>query len=297
MLEAEYAQARAQRQQAAERLAELRNGNVASDVAHARAQSAQATAQYKQTVAQFQPQASAQAAAVRDAEAALVLARASFGRTQRLAASGDVSRQSLDNARAQYAQAQAQLAQARSNYAALVSAALPGERSAARANAAAQSENYTTVRNGPRTEEIEQARAQLAAAGAAADYARTRLDEATVSAPANGVVQSFNLHPGDLLLPNQQAAVIDTFADPYAYVYASQRDLGKLAASTKVTVVSDADGRTYGGVVEAHDRTAQFTPQNVETADQRADLVYGVKVRIHDPQHRLLDGTTVTVSP
>ena len=36
-------------------------------------------------------------------------------------------------------------------------------------------------------------------------------------------------------------------------------------------------------------------PQNVETADQRADLVYGVKIRIRDPQHELLSGTTVTV--
>ena len=105
----------------------------------------------------------------------------------------------------------------------------------------------------------------------------------SISLPPSGVVASFNLHPGDLLRPNQQAAIIDTFADPYAYVYASQRDLGTLASSTRVKVVSDAGGRIYAGVVETFDRTAQFTPQNVETADQRADLVYGVKVRIHDP--------------
>ena len=56
------------------------------------------------------------------------------------------------------------------------------------------------------------------------------------------------------------------------------------------------DQLTFTGTVEAFDRTAQFTPQNVETADQRAQLVYGVKVRIADPDHKLLDGTTVTVN-
>ncbi len=308
-LRAEYAQARAQVAQAAERLSELANGNVATDVARAREQSAQAAAQYGQTVAQTNPQTAAQAAAVRDArgavrdaEAAERLARRTFDRTQSLARTGDVSRQNLDQARAdevqalaRLSQARARLAQANSEYANVVNAQLPGERAAAEANALAQHEAYLTVRNGTRDEAIEQARAQLAAAQAAADYARVRLDEAVIRAPADGFVESLNLHPGDLLNPNQQAAIIDTFADPYAYIYVSQRDLGALAPGKQIRVISDAGGAAYDATVEAHDRKAQFTPQNTETADQRAELVYGVKIRIHDPQHRLLDGTTITL--
>ena len=61
--------------------------------------------------------------------------------------------------------------------------------------------------------------------------------------------------------------------------------------------MSDSGFGTFDGTVETHDRSAQFTPQNVETADQRAELVYGVKIRIHDPEHKLLSGTTVTVYP
>ncbi|HXP92065.1 MAG TPA: HlyD family efflux transporter periplasmic adaptor subunit [Candidatus Binatia bacterium] len=297
LLRAQYDQARAQARAAAERLAELENGNVPTDVARAREQSAQAAAEYRQAVAQRRPQAAAQAAAVREAEAALVLAQTNFNRAQSLAATGDVSRQSLDQARADYAQARARVVHERATYANLVRAQLPGEQASARANALAQSANYQTVRNGPRTEEITQARAALAAAEASVAYDRTRLDEAVIVAPADGVVASFNLHPGDLLDPNQQAAIIDTFADPYAYIYASQRDLASLSNGTHLRIVSDAGGATYEGVVEAHDRTAQFTPQSVETADQRADLVYGVKVRIRDPHHRLLSGTTVTVYP
>jgi membrane fusion protein YbhG len=309
LLQAELDQAAAQARQAAERLAELEHGNVPTDIARAREQTAQATAQYRQTVAQTAPQTAAQAAAIRDAEAgvrqaqaAVRVARITFERTRSLAATGDVARQSLDQARADYAQARARLgeararlAQARSNYANVVEAQLPGQRAVAQANEAAQSANYETVRNGTRGEEIAQARSQLAAARAAVDYARVRLDEAVVRAPAAGVVESFNLHPGDLLNPNQPAAIVDTLADPFVYIYASQRDLGSLAQGAHVRVVSDAGGTEYDSTVEAHDRTAQFTPQNTETADQRAELVYGVKLRIRDPDHRLFAGTTVTV--
>ena len=296
-LEAQYQQTVAQTRAAAERLNELLAGSLATDIARARAQSAQAAAQYRQTVSQAPPQTAAAAMAIRDAQAAVRLTHVTLERMQSLAATGDVARQTLDQAQSEDQRAQAQLAQARANYAALVNAALPGQRAAAQANAAAQSAAEQTVRNGPRPEDIAQARSQLAAARAAENFARAQLAETIVVAPADGIVESFNLHPGDLLAADQQAAIVDEFADPYTYIYVSQRDLGGLARGKHLRVRSDADNAVYDGVVEAQDRTAQFTPQNVETADQRAELVYGVKVRIHDPQHRLLSGTTVTARP
>lgn len=294
-LRAQYDQARAQTAQAAQRLRELTNGNIASDVAKARAQSTQAEAQYRQAVLQSPHQTAAQAAAVREAEAALQLASVNLRRARNLQASGDVPRRDLDEAQSTYDQALQRVESERAQYAALVQAQLPGERAAAGANAAAQAAGYATVRNGPRAEEIAQAQAALDVARAAQAYARTRLDETEIVAPADGVVESFNLHPGDLLAQNQQAAIIDTFADPYVYIYASQRDLARLRPGTNLRITSDAGGASYNGTVESQDRSAQFTPQNVETADERAQLVYGIKVRIHDPHHDLLDGTTVTV--
>lgn len=294
MLQAQYDQSTAQLRQAAGRLTELESGSNATSLAYAGALHEQAAAQYSQTVAQVEPQLRQQAAAVRDAEAALALARVTYVRNESLAASGDISQQSLDQARSDYRQAVARLTQQRAAYMNLIQAQLPGARAVAQAGAAAQAVNVANVENG-RTQELAQAQAAVEAARAAVAYDRSRLDEAVITSPADGVVASFNLHPGDLLVPNQQAAIIDTFANPYAYIYASQGDLDKLAYGAHLQVISDETGKTYRGTVEAHDRTAQFTPQNVETADQRAELVYGVKVRIADPNHELLDGTTVTV--
>ncbi len=295
LLQAQYDQAVAQQRQAADHLRELLNGNVATDVERARAQSEAAQAQYEQVVAATRPQVGAQAATVRDAQASADLARTTYNRLRALAATGDVAQQSLDQARADYDVAQAKLAQARDAYDALVAAQLPGETASSQEAALAQSAGYQTIRNGPRPEVIAQARATLAAANATVDHASAQLREAVVRSPADGAVESFDLHPGDLLGPNQPAAVIDTFANPYVYIYASQRDLASFPQGAHVRVISDAGAGTFDGVVEMHDRSAQFTPQNVETADQRAELVYGVKIRIADPQRALLDGTTVTV--
>jgi HlyD family secretion protein len=297
ILQAQYDQAEAQAHQAGDRLSELQNGNIPTDVERAQAQSGAAAAQYQQAVAQSQPQAAAGQAAVSDAQAGLSLAASNVKRARSLEATGDVSKQVLDQAESQYAAAQARVSAAQSSYAALSQAQLPGQRAVAEQNAAAQNAAYQTVRNGARPEDISQARAAADAARAAASRAKTQLLEAKIVSTADGVVESFDLHPGDLLQPNQAAAVIDTFADPFVYVYASQRDLARFASGAKVRVTSDSDLGTFDGVVETHDRSAQFTPQNVETADQRAELVYGVKIRIHDPEHKLLSGTTVTVYP
>jgi HlyD family secretion protein len=296
LLQAQYDQARAQQGQAAAHLTALLNGNVASDVERAAAQSAGAQAQYQQAVAASDPQTNASEASVHDAQAGVTLANATYDRIHSLAASGDVSQQALDQARASQQEAHAKLTQAKAQYDALVAAQLPGQRATAAQNAAAQSAQYATVRNGPRPEDIAQARAQVSAAAAAADHAAIALREAIVRSPADGAVESFDLHPGDLLGPNQPAALIDTFADPYVYIYASQSDLAAFAQGRHVRIMADSGAGTFDGVVEAHDRSAQFTPQNVETADQRAELVYGVKIRIHDPEHKLLDGTTITVN-
>src|SRR6185312_7177628 len=96
LLRAEYNRSLAQARQSAGRLQELENGNVPADVARARQQSAAAEAEYRQAIAQSGPQAAAQGAAVHEAEATLVLARSALERTESLFATGDVSRQSLD---------------------------------------------------------------------------------------------------------------------------------------------------------------------------------------------------------
>ncbi len=295
MLRAQYDQAIAQERAAKAALEALESGTLPSQIELARGSSLASRASYTQTLTGAAQRISAARAALANARANERLAERTYDRTKALAATGDVSRQSLDQARAARDQARASVRQSQAQLAQLVQADLPGEAAAARANAAAAHASYEAIASGGRSAQIAQAQAQVVNAQAAVAHARAQLREATIYSPADGVVSSFNLHPGDMLSANQTAAVVDTFANPYVYIYASQSDLQRIRSASRIAVRSDAGAGTFDASVEAYDRTAQFTPQNVETADQRAELVYGVKLRIKDPHQRLLDGTTVTV--
>ncbi len=294
--QATYDQAMAQARAADAALAALQTGTLPSQIAQARGSSVATGATYTQTVTGANDRIRAARATLANARATARLADHDYARTDSLAQTGDVSRQSLDQARAARDQAHANVRQAQAQLAQLERADLPGQTASALANANAAHGTYQATLTGA-AQQLAQAQEQARSAHAAAAHALTELREATVASTVDGVVASFNLHPGDMLVANQTAAVIDTFADPYVYIYASQSDLGRVRNAKSLRVQSDAGAGSFTGTVESYDRTAQFTPQNVETADQRAQLVYGVKIRVHDPDHKLLDGTTVTVEP
>ena len=160
--------------------------------------------------------------------------------------------------------------------------------------AASASERLT--REGARPDQIRQARANLKAAQAALDAARVALDETAIRSPVDGVVEAIDLHPGDLLQPRATAATVDSLRDPYVRIYVPQQQLSSFTRGHAFTVRSDSvPGQTFEGIDEEHDRVAQFTPRDVQTAEDRAELTFGVKIRIHDPKHQLYGGTTVTV--
>ena len=226
-----------------------------------------------------------------------MLAQANLTRTQSLASTGDVPKQSLDQATSDYAQAQARLDQARAAYANAVGADRPR-----------RTLRLARERDG-RVRQLSERRQRSAPGGyrASARRARSRASIGPVRSHAArrdgrrlagaGRRRELNLHPGDLLGPNQQAAIIDTFADPYAYIYASQHDLAALTGGKHVRVVIGRGRRD----VRRNGRGVR--PNRAIHAAKRGDCRPARRsrlrreMRIHDPQHQLLSGTTVTVYP
>jgi HlyD family secretion protein len=68
----------------------------------------------------------------------------------------------------------------------------------------------------------------------------------------------------------------------------------RLRIDQAVTVVTDAGDRLPGRVSFIASR-AEFTPRNVQTADERAKLVYRVKVAVDNKQGILKPGMPVEV--
>ncbi len=58
----------------------------------------------------------------------------------------------------------------------------------------------------------------------------------------------------------------------------------------------DSDpGKDFSGVVEQIAREAEFTPRNVQTVGERIKQVFGVKVRLDNPEGKLRAGMAADV--
>ena len=292
-------------------VADLRAGARPEDLARAAAQveqqraqyaAAQSTRPYQSAVARNQVrEAQAQ---LSDARAAASQAHADAARMRSLYATGDVSGQVRDAAVAREAQTNAQVTDraaavraARAQAANTTAVTLPANAAVALAAYRAAQEQYSSLAAPARPDQVRQAEGAVRAAEADVAAARARLDDTIVRAPSAGVVTALDLRPGDLVAPGASIATIDEAGNPYVRIYVPQEKLGRVAVGARLGARSDAlPGTNFDGVVEQVDARAQFTPQNVQTASDRAVLSFGVKVRVHDPQRRLHAGTTVAVA-
>lgn len=167
---------------------------------------------------------------------------------------------------------------------------------AAEAEARAAQETFALAVAGPRSEDIAQARAQLAARQAELALAQQQLDDTTLRAPAPGIVRDRILEPGDMAAPQTPVLTL-ALTDPlWVRVYVPGPELGRIASGMRAGVSTDSyPGKVYDGWVGFISPTAEFTPKNVETPDLRTRLVYQARVFVCDPQGELRLGMPATV--
>jgi HlyD family secretion protein len=155
--------------------------------------------------------------------------------------------------------------------------------------AAAAKSRYDLLLAGTRPEQIAQVRAQLAELD-------TQLNEMKITAPSNCVLEVLSVKVGDVLAPNQQVATL-LLPHLWVRVFVPEPWLGRIKVGDSVKIRVDAfPGKDYNGTVEQIAREAEFTPRNVQTAEERVKQVFGVKVRLDNSSSELRAGMSADVS-
>ena len=231
---------------------------------------ARAQAELDRVRAGTRPQEIQQARAlVREAESAYNNAAKTADRQSRLLKSSSTSQTAVDNARAARDQAAAHLASAR--------------------------EALALGEAGARVEDIAAAEASLLAAKAQVTQAQTRVEDATLVAPANGIILTRAREPGSLLTAGQPVYALTLNDKIYVRAYIEEQHLGKVVPGTEVTISTDSSSRRYRGRVGFVSPSAEFTPKTVETPALRTDLVYRLRVIVLDADDELRQGMPVTI--
>lgn len=202
-------------------------------------------------------------------------------------------REEVDRARATWENAQSE----RRRQEALLKEGLTSQQTYDAAATAARTalKSYQELARGSRPEDIAQARAALQQADDHLSYLLRQNEELVVRAPADGVIQTMDLRPGDLVTPNQPVATILELSQIWVRVYVPEPDLGRVRLGERAEITVDTyPKRIFPGKVVEIRSQAEYTPRNVQTPEQRMDQVFGVKVAI-DPVSELKPGMAATV--
>ena len=150
---------------------------------------------------------------------------------------------------------------------------------------------------GPRQEDIDAARAQLAGEDAAVIQSERRLSDADLIAPSTGVILTRAREKGAIVAAAEPVFTLTLATPVWVRTYVNERDLGRIHPGMLGEVRTDsAPDKIYCGRIGFISPTAEFTPKTVETRELRTDLVYRLRVLVDNPDNGLRQGMPVTVS-
>ncbi len=155
----------------------------------------------------------------------------------------------------------------------------------------AATENYLLVKEGPRKEDIEDARAQVEQARASLKLTETQLSYTTLYSPISGVVLVKSGEIGEVVNPGTSIVTLADIENIWLKAYIAETDLSKVKWGQEVIVTTDLrPKKEYRGRISFISSQAEFTPKQIQTEKERVTLVYRIKVDISNKGHELKPG-------
>ena len=164
---------------------------------------------------------------------------------------------------------------------------------AARERAKATREGAARVKAGARREEIDAARARVQAVDAQIATLEKAVADATVTAPIAGVVTTRLVNVGEMVAPRAPLMVITDLDHAWGEVFVDEPIVPRLVLGQPATLYTDAGGPGIAGKNTFISPKAEFTPRNVQTAEERSRLVYRIKVTVDNTAGTLKAGMPV----
>jgi HlyD family secretion protein len=117
-----------------------------------------------------------------------------------------------------------------------------------------------------------------------------------IAAPIHGVILARLHEPGEWASPGVNLLTLADLDQLYVYAYVPQPVLYKVHPGDEVRVYlpENGDAPRKGRVAFVRPE-AEFTPKNVQTREERARLVYGVKVMLDNADQKLKPGMPIEV--
>jgi HlyD family secretion protein len=163
---------------------------------------------------------------------------------------------------------------------------------AARERVQAAREAVANLEAGATREEVDAARALVSAADAQIAILEKARADATVVSAAAGIVTARLAETGEIVAPRMPLVVVTDLDHAWANLFVPEPLVPRIMLGQPVTVLTDAGDRVSGKVAFISPQ-AEFTPRSVQTSDERAKLVYRIKVSVDNRAGTLKVGMPV----
>jgi len=295
---AQLQQAEAQLEMMQATLDKLQAGARPEEIAAARARTQAAQAILQETTAGARgEQVAAAAARLAAQQVAVDKAQRDAERMHKLAASGAAVPADVDNADLAVRAAAAQRDALAQQLDELNHGARREDVAQASARAAEQRASEQLVVSGSRVEDIRAAQAQVRGAQGKVDQIKTMIDELAIKAPVAARVEALELRPGDIIAPNASAATLVEDDQLYVRIYVPETQLGQIKLGHEVPIRVDSfPDETFQGVVQHINSVGEYSPRNLQTADERADQMFAARIGITSGGNRLRAGMAATIT-
>lgn len=296
-LEARRMMAAAELDQAIATLDKLKSGARPEEIEQAKARSGAAAAALAEARHGARPEEiRAARARLESAKAVETKAKTDAERTRALTGAGAVSRAELDAAEASLRSATASREVAEEQLKELEKGVRPEQIAQASSRAEEAAAGAKLVEAGARVEDLRAAEAQALAAKGQLALIETSIAELRIVAPVASRIETLDLRPGDILPPNATAAVLLEDDQLYVRMYVPETQIGLVHPGDEVPVFVDSfPGVAFRAQVQHVDMQGQYSPRNLQTADERANQVFASRVDLIDGKDKLRAGMAAIV--
>jgi HlyD family secretion protein len=233
---------------------------------------------------------------LRQAQARLEIARLTRDRYRALLIDGAISKQEVDRTDTDHDAAEAAVRATKERLGTLEEGSRGEDIRAARADRDRAAAALEAARAGAatvdiRAQEVQVAEAAVREAQANVKRLESQVAELQVFAPLDATVLTKAAEVGEVVAAGKPLVLLGDLDHPWIKVYVPETVVGKIRLGAPARVLVDSfPGRPFQGTVSWVADQAEFTPKNVQTAEERVNLVYAVKINIQNAQRKLKAG-------
>ncbi len=232
-------------------------------------------------------------AAVEEAQTQFTLAQEDWRRAQILYKNDDISASQRDQYKSRFDASRASLQQAEERLSLVREGPRKEDIEAARAlaeqaRASIKQAEALRIEIKRKEQELETRRAQIEQARAQVALVDSLISDSTVTSPISGVVLVKSVEIGEVLAAGTTLLTIGEMDKPWLRGYIREQDLGRVKLGMEAKVGTDSyPDKIYRGRITFISSEAEFTPKQIQTPEERVKLVYRIKIEIENPQHEL----------